>query len=79
METLIAATMIEGRCQKTEQFISMTLEQLVPAVYGYDLVLEYKGKTLHFQRVSDREMSSEYCTDHIIDGAGTLHSELRIY
>ena len=79
LETLIAATMIEGRCQKTEQFISMTLEQLVPAVYGYDLILEYKGKTLHFQRVSDREMSSEYCTDHIIDGAGTLHSELRIY
>ena len=79
IETLIAATMIDGRCQRTEQFISLTLEQLISEVYGYDLILEYKGKTLHFQRASDREMSSEYCEDHIIDGAGTLHSELRIY
>ena len=79
IETLIAATMIDGRCQRTEQFISLTLEQLIPEVYGYDLILEYKGKTLHFQRASDREMSSEYCEDHIIDGAGILHSELRIY
>ncbi len=79
IETLIAATMIDGRCQRTEQFISETLEQLIPEVYGYDLILEYKGKTLHFQRITDREMSSEYCEDHIIGGAGTLHSELRIY
>ena len=79
IETLIAATMVDGRCQKTEQFISKTLEQLIPEVYGYDFILEYKGRALHFQRASDREMSSEYSEDHIIDGAGTLHSELKIY
>ena len=79
IETLIAATMIDGRCERTEQFISETLEQLIPEVYGYELLLEYSGRTLHFQRMSDREMSSEYSEDHVIDGAGTLHSELRIY
>ena len=79
IETLIAASMSDGRCQKTEQFISSTLEQLIPKVYGYELILEYRGRTLHFQRVSDRVLSSEYAADHPVDGADSLRSILRVY
>ena len=79
IETLIAATMNTGDYDRTERFLSVTLEQLIPGVYGYEFIIEYNGRSMHFERQSGRELGSEYAQDHIIDGAGTLHSVLRIY
>jgi len=79
LRTLVAATMSDGRTEKTEGFISSTLEELIPSIYGYELTLEYGGYVLHFQRTSGRQLSSEYITEYDIDGTGTLNSCLRIY
>lgn len=79
IQTLMASTMNSGRTGRLSSFLSETLDQLIPEIYGYDLILEYNGRTLEFHRQSDNGMSSEYVCDHIIDGAGTLRSTLRIY
>ena len=77
--TLTAATMNDGDTGRTESFISSIVDDLIPEMYGYELLLEYNGNTLFFHRMSDRPMSSEYECYHHIDGAGTLRSILRIY
>ena len=77
--TLMAATMNVGKCERMERFLSETLDQMIPEVYGYEFMIEYNGHSMHFERQSGRELGSEYSQDHIIDGAGTLHSELKIY
>lgn len=77
--TLMAATMNDCDTERTEDFVSSVLDDLIPEVYGYELFLEYNGNTLYFQRISDRPMSSEYDCCHQIDGAGSLRSVLRIY
>ena len=79
LRTLIAATMSDGRTEKTEGFVSSTLEELIPPYYGYELTLEYKGNLLHFQRETERQLSSEYITEYDIEGTGTLIVCLRIY
>ena len=79
ISTLMAAAMNTGRTQSLESFISQTLDQLIPGMYGYYLIVGYNGHTMEFHRHSDREMSSEYTCDHIIDGAGVLTSTLSIY
>ena len=79
LRTLIAATMSDGRTEKTEAFISSALEELIPPLYGYDMTLEYNGHALHFERSSERPLSSEYITQYDIEGTGTLNVCLRMY
>ena len=79
LKTLIAATMSDGRTDKTESFISSALEELVPPLYGYEMTLEYNGHTLYFERSSERPLSSEYMTQYDIEGTGTLNICLRMY
>ena len=79
MDTLLAASMNSDRTGKTELYLSELLDQLIPAVYGYELTLEYSGHSMYLYRQSDRPMSSEYTAERQIDGAGTLTAMLRIY
>ena len=79
LRTLVAATMSDGRTDRTESFISSSLNGLIPAYCGYDLTLEYRDHTLHFQRMSERPLSSEYITQYDIEGTGTLEICMRIY
>lgn len=79
LRTLIAATMSDGRTERTEAFISSALEELIPPLYGYDMTLEYGGHTLYFERHSERPLGSEYVTQYDIEGTGTLGICLRIY
>ena len=79
MDTLLAASMNSGQTGKTETYLSELLDQLIPAVHGYEFTVEYRGHTMYLCRQSDRELSSEYSDERIIDGAGTLRSCLRIY
>ena len=79
LDTLVAASMNSDQTGKTETFLSELLDQLIPAVYGYEFTLDYKGHSMYLCRHSDRELSSEYTDERVIDGAGTLVSHLRIY
>ena len=79
LDTLLASSMNTGQTGKTESYLSELLEQLIPAVYGYEFTLEYKGHTMYLCRQSDRELSSEYSDERVIDGAGTLRSCLKVY
>ena len=79
IDTLLAASMNSGQTGKTELYLSELLDELIPAVYGYEFTVEYKGHSMYLCRQSDRELSSEYSGERIIDGAGTLKSSLRIY
>lgn len=79
MDTLLAASMNSGQTGKTETYLSELLDQLIPAVHGYEFTVEYRGHTMYLCRQSDRELISEYSDERIIDGAGTLRSCLRIY
>ena len=77
--TLIAANMNTGEMERTEEFVSKVINDMVPDCYGYELILEYGGHSLSICRQSYRPMSSEYITDHEIDGADPLKSILRVY
>ena len=79
IETLIASTMNSGDTERTERFIRSTLDALIPEVYGYELILEYNGHSMRFSRGGSGQMSSEYSSKHIIDGAGVLTSHMIIY
>ena len=79
MDTLLAASMNSGQTGKTETYLSELLDQLIPAVHGYEFTVEYRGHTMYLCRQSDRELSSEYSDERIIDGAGTLRSCLKVY
>lgn len=79
MDTLVAAAMNTDRTEKVRTYLSELLEQLIPAVHGYELTLEYNGHSLYLSRMSDRPLTSEYADERAIDGAGTLVSVLRIY
>lgn len=79
LDTLLASSMNSGQTEKTEAYLSELLDQLIPAVYGYEFTLDYRGYSMYLCRHSDRELSSEYTDERIIDGAGTLISHLRIY
>ena len=79
IDTLLAASINSNQTSKTETYLSELLDQLIPAVYGYEFTVEYKGHSMYLCRQSDRELSSEYSGERIIDGAGTLKSSLRIY
>ena len=79
LDTLLASSMNSGQTGKTEAYLSELLDQLIPAVYGYEFTLDYRGHSMYLCRHSDRELSSEYTDERIIDGAGTLISHLRIY
>ena len=79
LDTLLASSMNSGQTGKTEAYLSELLDQLIPAVYGYEFTLDYKGHSMYLCRHSDRELSSEYIDERIIDGAGTLISRLMIY
>ena len=79
IETLISADMNSGGCGKLDPFLSATLEELIPEMYGYEFILEYGGHVIRYWRSSDRTLSSEYIEEHQIDGAGVLISTLRIY
>ena len=79
LDTLLASSMNSGQTEKTEAYLSELLDQLIPAVYGYEFTLDYRGHSMYLCRHSDRELSSEYTDERIIDGAGTLISHLRIY
>ena len=79
LRTLIAATMSDGRTEKTETFISSALEELIPPLYGYEMSMGYNGHTLRFERLSERPLSSEYLTQYDIEGTGTLEICLRLY
>ena len=79
IETLISADMNSGGCGKLDPFLSATLEELIPEMYGYEFILEYGGHVIRYWRSSDRALNSEYIEEHQIDGAGVLISTLRIY
>ena len=79
IDTLLAASINSNQTSKTETYLSELLDQLIPAVYGYDFTVEYNGHSMHFSRHSDRELSSEYNDERVMDGAGVLKSNLRIY
>ena len=79
IDTLLAASINSNQTGKTETYLSELLDELIPAVYGYEFTVEYKGHSMYLCRQSDRELSSEYSGERIIDGAGTLKSSLRIY
>ena len=79
IDTLLAASMNSNRTEKTGTYLSELLDQLIPAVYGYEFTVEYNGHSMYFSRASDRELSSEYIDERVIDGAGTLRSDLKIY
>ncbi len=79
IDTLLAASMNSNQIGKTQTYLSELLDQLIPAVYGYDFTVEYRGHSIHLSRHSDRELNSEYSDERIIDGAGTLKYTLRIY
>ena len=79
LDTLLASSMNSGQTGKTEAYLSELLDQLIPAVYGYEFTLDYRGHSMYLCRHSDRDLSSEYTDERVIDGAGTLVSHLRIY
>ena len=79
LSTIIAASMNSGDQDKVERFVFDTLKQLIPEIYGFEFTLEYNGHVIHLERTSDRGLSSEYSQDHIIDGAGTLRSTLKLF
>ena len=79
LDTLLAASMNSNQTGKAHTYLSELIDQLIPAVYGYDFTVEYKGHSMNFHRQSDRELSSEYGGERVIDGAGTLRYTLMIY
>ena len=79
IDTLLAASMNSNQTGRTETYVSELLDQLIPALYGYEFTVEYGGHSMYFCRQSDRELSSEYSGERIIDGAGTLSYSLMIY
>ena len=79
IDTLLAASMNSNQTGKTQTYLSELLDQLIPAVYGYDFTVEYRGHSMNFHRQSDRQLSSEYGGERVIDGAGTLRYTLIIY
>ena len=79
LDTLVAASMCSGSTDKAETHLTELLDQLIPAVYGYEFTLEYEGHSLYLSRTADRPLSSEYTDERPIEGAGTLMSCLRIY
>ncbi len=77
--TLIAASMNDGRTTMMSEFVSSTMEDMIPEAYGYNFTLEYNGNTMSFCRQSNRELSSDYSGTCPIEGAGELRYRLEIY
>lgn len=57
---LIAANMNTEREDAVRSYVTEMMNGLIPEVYGYEMELEFNGKTVFLQRESTREITSEY-------------------
>lgn len=76
---IIAADLIAGGSEKVYNFVKDSMDDLVPATYGYKMSFEFEGKTMILSKMGCGGNESAYEKEISIRGAESLFIAINLF